>query len=149
MQKWPRPLSLTLTFLSMSTQTQTSSPSSHEQYKHEQPLDNMGPRSTGDLIPPTLRQTPTTSLPRPMPDLTRLYTKDPWAESSDDEDLGSPFFATPSHRLVVSRRPGVPGQWSNSPVHASSSVSPITMSAQKMSRAMQVRVEMSTCAVQG
>lgn len=109
----------------------------------------MGPRSTGDLIPPTLRQTPTTSLPRPMPDLTRLYTKDPWAESSDDEDLGSPFFATPSHRLVVSRRPGVPGQWSNSPVHASSSVSPITMSAQKMSRAMQVRVEMSTCAVQG
>lgn len=134
----PPPLLLTLTFL-FYFHPKTLNFSSHEQ----QTLNNLSgqseyhrPRSTGDLIPSSLRQTPSTSIPRPMPDLTRLY-RDPWAESSDDEDLGSPFFATPSQRLVVSRRPGA---WSNSPVNSgTSSVSPITMSAQKMSRAMQVR----------
>ncbi|KAI5740692.1 hypothetical protein M8J76_006194 [Diaphorina citri] len=100
-------------------------------------------RSTGDLIPPTLKQETRSVFGAPnrrMPDLSRLYEQ--WAESSDDDELCSPFFATPTpssrSRLVVSRLNG--GWGSGSPTNPRSermSLSPITMSAQKMTRAMQ------------
>lgn len=66
-----------------------------------------------------------------MPDLSRLYT-DEWTEDSDDEEMASPFFATPG---LVSRMESPGSARSGEKV----SLSPITMSAQKMSRAMQVR----------
>uniref|UniRef100_A0A8D8VRZ1 Rho GTPase-activating protein 19 n=1 Tax=Cacopsylla melanoneura TaxID=428564 RepID=A0A8D8VRZ1_9HEMI len=62
-------------------------------------------RRSSELIPPSLKPGgPGGSSmfpPRTMPDLSRLYN-DEWDEESDDEEMASPFFATPTpgSRLV-------------------------------------------------
>ncbi|KAL1461566.1 hypothetical protein WDU94_013450 [Cyamophila willieti] len=65
--------------------------------------DTRRSRRSSELIPPSLKPGGPGGCmfpPRPMPDLSRLYN-DEWDES-DDEEMASPFFATPTpgSRLV-------------------------------------------------